>query len=80
MGLVGRGLLSSEAIRQNERVIAGSLLDIRPTTAIDSVMWVYTRKRNKGKMDPERQQRLEALPGWSWELVGRGLLSSEADS
>jgi superfamily II DNA or RNA helicase len=31
--------------------------------------WVGKQRPAKNKMDPDRRQRLEALPGWSWDLL-----------
>jgi hypothetical protein len=31
--------------------------------------WVSSQRRNKDTMDPDRQQRLEALPSWSWDVL-----------
>jgi hypothetical protein len=31
--------------------------------------WITNQRITKDKMDPVRRQRLEALPGWSWEVL-----------
>ena len=66
---MGRRFLLSEDSFQNARVIAECLKATRPTTVIDSVSGLADQRRAKDTMDPDRRQRLEALPGWSWDVL-----------
>ena len=63
------GFLSSESSFQNERVIAECLSATRPTMVIGSVSGLQFREATKDTMEPDRRQRLEALPGWSWDVL-----------
>ena len=38
-------------------------------TVIGSVSGLADQRSNKDTMDPDRRQRLEALPGWSWDVL-----------
>jgi hypothetical protein len=31
--------------------------------------WVGEQRQKRDKMDPDRRRRLEALPGWVWEII-----------
>jgi Helicase associated domain len=31
--------------------------------------WVSIQRANREKMNPGRRERLEALPGWSWDVL-----------
>ena len=60
------------------RVVQGYKTD----DGLSARSWVSNQREKKDTMEPDRRQRLEALPGWSWDPHSdqweEGLLSSEA--
>ena len=48
--------------------LAQFLLSTRAKAAISLVFGSATKRTQKDTMDPLRRQRLEALPGWSWDV------------
>ena len=65
---MGRRFLLSEAVFRPRRSLPSDSTATRPTTVIDSVSGLGIREDAKDTMDPDRRQRLEALPGWSWDV------------
>ena len=61
-----RALLTSRSFR-TEKVIVECLLSTSSTTAIAWVGGFQNRESAQDTMDVDRRQRLEALPGWSWD-------------
>ena len=41
----------------------------KPTTVIGSVTGSVGKEKSKDAMEPDRRQRFEALPDWSWDVL-----------